>query len=319
MGDRVAVSPEGVAAWSNSAEGVATQIAAAEQTARSGPPPNALASVFGSAGAGFVAALNTLVQQHVGTIESLAAAVRDASSAGALSAQSYAEHDAEHADSIARAGRHQEDLAGRTAPASVALRGFDTGLSSAEHAGPHHHSEGFSDNGFSDDGYPIGGYPARRGHGGGYQGAPYRDGYRMRDAALQVRIPGHGAVQAPNPRAARAVRTALDQIGTPYVWGGTTPGVGLDCSGLTQYAYRQAGIELPRLAQDQGIGARVAPGDLQPGDLAVWSGHVAMVVGNGQMVEAQQPGLDAALDPIRTDNAGDAFLGFFRPTASEDI
>jgi peptidoglycan DL-endopeptidase CwlO len=207
------------------------------------------------------------------------------------------------------------------APASVALRGFDSAMSSTQYSqyyrGLHHHSEGYSDDRGSDGEYPIGGYSA-----GGYADSPYRgypmDGGAVRDAALEVRIPGHGAVDAPNPQAARAVRTALGQIGTPYVWGGTTPGVGLDCSGLTQYAYREAGIDLPRLAQDQCVGARVAPGDLQPGDLAVWSGHVAMIVGNGQMVEAQQPGLDAAIDPIRTDNAGDAFLGFFRPTAGEE-
>ena len=63
---------------------------------------------------------------------------------------------------------------------------------------------------------------------------------------------------APNAVAASAVRHALTQLGVPYVWGGTTPGVGLDCSGLTQWAYHEAGLNLPRLAQEQDLGAAVA-------------------------------------------------------------
>ncbi|WQD13616.1 MAG: NlpC/P60 family protein [Lawsonella clevelandensis] len=49
---------------------------------------------------------------------------------------------------------------------------------------------------------------------------------------------------APNPIAAKAIESALSQIGVPDVWGGTSPGVGLDCSGLTQWAYEQAGLKL---------------------------------------------------------------------------
>jgi cell wall-associated NlpC family hydrolase len=48
-----------------------------------------------------------------------------------------------------------------------------------------------------------------------------------------------------------AVDWALAQAGTPYVWGGETPGAGFDCSGLVQAAYQAAGISLPRVAQDQ--------------------------------------------------------------------
>ncbi|MGE2718105.1 C40 family peptidase [Mycolicibacterium celeriflavum] len=129
---------------------------------------------------------------------------------------------------------------------------------------------------------------------------------------VAVRLPDGSTATAPNAVAASAVRYALTQLGVPYDWGGTTPGVGLDCSGLTQWAYSEAGLTLPRLAQEQDVGTPVAPGDLRPGDLAVWDGHVAMIVGNGQMIEAGDP---VQLSPIRTTNAGQGFQGFWRPTA----
>ncbi|MGL4306687.1 MAG: C40 family peptidase [Mycobacteriaceae bacterium] len=130
-------------------------------------------------------------------------------------------------------------------------------------------------------------------------------------AGVQVYLPDGSTAMAPNAAAADAVRNALSQQGVPYVWGGNNPGVGLDCSGLTKWAYGEAGIELPRLAQEQGIGAQVDPGSLLPGDLAVWDGHVAMVIGNGQMIEAGDP---IQVGPIRTSNIGMGFYGFYRPT-----
>ncbi|HKH53026.1 MAG TPA: C40 family peptidase [Mycobacterium sp.] len=126
-----------------------------------------------------------------------------------------------------------------------------------------------------------------------------------------VRLPDGSTAMAPNAVAASAVRHALTQLGVPYQWGGTTPGVGLDCSGLTQWAYREAGLEIPRLAQEQDVGAAVNPGSLRPGDLAVWDGHVAMIVGNGTIIEAGDP---VHLSPIRTTNLNQDFQGFWRPT-----
>lgn len=129
---------------------------------------------------------------------------------------------------------------------------------------------------------------------------------------VAVRLPDGSVAMAPNAVAASAVRHALTQLGVPYQWGGTTPGVGLDCSGLTQWAYGEAGLNIPRLAQEQDVGAAVDAGSLRPGDLAVWDGHVAMVVGDGTMIEAGDP---VKLSPIRTENAGQGFQGFWRPTA----
>lgn len=129
---------------------------------------------------------------------------------------------------------------------------------------------------------------------------------------VAVRLPDGSTATAPNAVAASAVRHALTQLGVPYRWGGTTPGVGLDCSGLTQWAYHEAGLDIPRLAQEQDIGKAVSAGSLRPGDLAVWDGHVAMIVGAGRMIEAGDP---VKLSPIRTTNAGQGFQGFWRPTA----
>jgi cell wall-associated NlpC family hydrolase len=86
---------------------------------------------------------------------------------------------------------------------------------------------------------------------------------------------------------ALAVVWALSQIGTPYIWGGETPGVGFDCSGLAQAAYKVAGITLPRVAQDQyDATIKLAPGaPLAPGDLVFFGAgptaidHVGLFVG----------------------------------------
>jgi cell wall-associated NlpC family hydrolase len=86
---------------------------------------------------------------------------------------------------------------------------------------------------------------------------------------------------------ATAVSWALAQIGTPYVWGGETPGVGFDCSGLVQAAYAVTGLALPRVAQDQyDATPKLGPGAaLEPGDLVFFGGgtgsidHVGLFVG----------------------------------------
>ena len=85
------------------------------------------------------------------------------------------------------------------------------------------------------------------------------------------------------------VNAAYSQLGVPYVYGGTTPGVGLDCSGLVQYCHAVAGISLPRTSAAQG-GSGVAVTDPQLGDIVCYSGHVGIYIGGGQMIHAPQTG-----------------------------
>ncbi|MFJ2443136.1 NlpC/P60 family protein [Streptomyces sp. NPDC087658] len=110
-----------------------------------------------------------------------------------------------------------------------------------------------------------------------------------------------GAVRAPNARAAAAVAFAYGAIGKPYVWGSTGPG-SFDCSGLTQAAWRSAGVSLPRTTYTQiNAGQRVSRDQLAPGDLVFFfSGisHVGMYVGGGQMIHAPRPGTAVRLAPI---------------------
>ena len=95
-----------------------------------------------------------------------------------------------------------------------------------------------------------------------------------------------------------AVDTALAQVGDPYVYGAGGPDA-FDCSGLTSYAYRAAGISLPHSSRSQAqMGRSVSVSELEPGDLLFFyqpTSHVAMYIGNGQMVHASTYGV-----PVRT-------------------
>jgi cell wall-associated NlpC family hydrolase len=131
-------------------------------------------------------------------------------------------------------------------------------------------------------------------------------------SGVGVNLPDGSSAEAPNETAAQAVRNAMTALGTPYVWGASNPPAGTDCSGLTSWAYGNAGLQLPRHSSDQAMGASVPDqSQLVPGDLVVWGGHVAMIVGNGQMIEAGDP---VQISHIRTSNIGMPFLGFYRPT-----
>ena len=106
-----------------------------------------------------------------------------------------------------------------------------------------------------------------------------------------------------------ALDYALRQVGTPYRWGGETPGSGFDCSGLAQAAWAAAGVTLPRVAQDQyDAGPAIPAGQaLQPGDLVFFGSgpggvtHVGLVVDpGGVMVDAPHAGGAVRVEPFPT-------------------
>jgi len=99
---------------------------------------------------------------------------------------------------------------------------------------------------------------------------------------------------------ADAVTEASKQLGTPYVWGGSDPKTGFDCSGLVQYAYGQLGIDLPRNTVEQAqAGSPVASlADAKPGDLVAFgtpAEHIGIYAGNNTMIVAPHRG-----DVVRT-------------------
>jgi cell wall-associated NlpC family hydrolase len=107
-----------------------------------------------------------------------------------------------------------------------------------------------------------------------------------------------GATQAAaSPGAQTAISVAQQFLGTPYMWGGSSPTTGFDCSGLVQYAYAQSGVTLPRVAADQyDVGTPVDRTQLQPGDIVFFkdsSGYVhheGLYLGGGKFLHAPHTG-----------------------------
>ncbi|MFF2224561.1 NlpC/P60 family protein [Streptomyces globisporus] len=112
---------------------------------------------------------------------------------------------------------------------------------------------------------------------------------------------GSGAGSGYAAKAEKVLAFARAQIGKPYVWGATGPS-SYDCSGLTQAAWREAGVTLPRTTWDQvKVGTRVATSDLQPGDLVFFYddiSHVGIYKGDGMMIHAPKPGANVREESI---------------------
>ncbi|MFD9815931.1 NlpC/P60 family protein [Streptomyces sp. NPDC059080] len=102
-------------------------------------------------------------------------------------------------------------------------------------------------------------------------------------------------------RGAAALAAAQSKIGSPYVWGATGPS-SFDCSGLTSWAYQQAGQSLPRTSQAQAsAGTRVGMNELKPGDLVLFYGdlhHIGLYAGNNTVLHAPKPGAAVRYESI---------------------
>jgi cell wall-associated NlpC family hydrolase len=126
----------------------------------------------------------------------------------------------------------------------------------------------------------------------------------------------------PGTEAERAVAAARTVLGRPYQWGATGPDT-FDCSGLTQWAYRQAGVEIPRVSRAQWYsGPRVALADLAVGDLLFWAEdtsdptsiyHVGMYIGGAEVLYAPRTGDVVKIGPVRLNN----LIGAVRPAPSQ--
>lgn len=115
--------------------------------------------------------------------------------------------------------------------------------------------------------------------------------------STQISLPSGQTVTAPNAAAASAVRAALSQ---PAGQGD-----------VATTAYAGTGVDIPTDGDDPG--RRIDPADLQPGDIAVFGDHTALVAGNGQLV-----GADGKLQPLGVINDANNFQGFYRPTETAD-
>ena len=106
-------------------------------------------------------------------------------------------------------------------------------------------------------------------------------------------------------------------MGAPYVFGSADPNVGFDCSGLTMWAWSQAGVSIPHSSAEQ---FAVLPhftdqSQLQPGDLVFYYSpisHVALYVGNGQIIHARHPGPDGVVQTSSLTGYGTP-VGYARP------
>jgi peptidoglycan DL-endopeptidase CwlO len=140
---------------------------------------------------------------------------------------------------------------------------------------------------------------------------------------------GVGAV--PNNTVAMAISFAEAQIGKPYLFGGTGPDA-FDCSGLVMMAYRAAGVDIPRTSQQQWTwGPQVPAGQAEPGDLVFFAGadgtptapgHVGLVIGHDEMIEAYATGFPIRVSAFGTSAAapGDTDpVGFTRPWAHSGV
>jgi len=145
---------------------------------------------------------------------------------------------------------------------------------------------------------------------------------------LVTLVAGVGSVSGTAPAAPATaldamLQAAMSRRGLPYVYGAAGP-ASFDCSGLVQWSFAQAGITMPRVAADQALAGPAVPvSQLQPGDLLFYHtdptapgyvSHVAIYLGNDQMIQAPQPGMDVEVVPA---DFGSEFAGAIRVSPAQ--
>lgn len=130
---------------------------------------------------------------------------------------------------------------------------------------------------------------------------------------------GPSVVATAPTRGERAVKVALEAVGTPYRWGGESPSTGFDCSGLVRWAYGRVGVDLPHNSYAlYGEGRRVSESGMEAGDILFFEGlgHVGLYLGRGRMVHAPQTGRDVEVVRLSSTNYGGRLIGARRVVAS---
>jgi cell wall-associated NlpC family hydrolase len=122
----------------------------------------------------------------------------------------------------------------------------------------------------------------------------------------------------PSAAASRVLRTADSYVGTKYVWGGSTPREGFDCSGFTKYVLAKHGVTIPRVSRDQARAGKAVTADfglLRPGDLLFFAepgeaiSHVAIYVGSGVILHASGALGEVGYTDLNT--GGDWYIAYF--------
>ncbi|MHB1159453.1 MAG: C40 family peptidase [Chloroflexota bacterium] len=133
------------------------------------------------------------------------------------------------------------------------------------------------------------------------------------------------SLEAPNSPGDRVAAIARSYLGYPYAWAGDSPQTGFDCSGFDEYVYREAGIPIPPhdLWGQMNSGSRVAPGELQPGDLVFFQNtyvrglsHGGIYLGDGHFVHATDEGSGVRISSLGEGYWAARFLAGSRPWAA---
>ncbi|MBV8479418.1 MAG: C40 family peptidase [Actinobacteria bacterium] len=145
---------------------------------------------------------------------------------------------------------------------------------------------------------------------------------RRLHAALQpVQLPTTTNTSTSDPLGWDAVAVAEHYLGVRYLWGGSTPQSGFDCSGFVEFVYAQLGLPLAHYAATQFVTTpRIAPSRLEAGDLVFFEphadgpGHVAIYIGDGELIQAPHTGAVIELAPLAELSSALGFVGATRPS-----